>query len=304
MARIFVCSEVIKVINKSIDVVNKDTNEFDEEFMKAWYMYTYSVFESTLTEILRYYLLAFPEKIEKNISISKEQLLASPLTSDVTLDIIQSFIRGYSSDTLISYISFFMKTLAISVDVNNDKIQQIAMKRNIIVHDSFSLVINHKYIDMENRMDMKKSELEEGIKYLNELLVEIAKQIHNKYRHYTFEKVCRTIWEETFSTPLLKFDDVWSIDGGVIHIKDFNASKKKYKWLSSSEKTLFSIFVHQYSGTLNDRLFEFRDISAICSLDINSRKKVINIIQLFIAYPHLFNGKNLNEAVALADVNE
>ncbi len=304
MARVFVCSEVIKTINKSIEVVNKDTNEFDEEFMKAWYIYTYSVFESTLTEILRYYLLAFPEKMDKNITISKEQLSASPLTSDVTLDIIQSFIRGYSSDTLVSYISFFTKTLAISVNVNDDKIQQIAKKRNIIVHDSFSLVNNHKHIGSENRMDMKNAELEEGVKYLKELLVEMAKQIQNKYENYTFEKVCRTIWEETFSTPLLKFDDVWSIDGGVIHIKDFEGAKKKYNCLSSSEKTLLSIFIHQYSDTLNDQLFRFRDISAICSLDINSRKKVINIIQLFIAHPHLFSGKNLKEAVALVEVNE
>ena len=304
MARVFVCSEVIKTINKSIEVVNKDTNEFDEEFMKAWYIYTYSVFESTLTEILRYYLLAFPEKIDKNITISKEQLSASPLTSDVTLDIIQSFIRGYSSDTLVSYISFFTKTLAISVNVNDDKIQQIAKKRNIIVHDSFSLVNNHKHIGLANRMDMKIAELEEGVKYLKELLIEMAKQIKNKYNHYTFEKVCRTIWEETFSTPLLKFDDVWSIDGGVIHMKDFEGAKKKYNGLSSGEKTLFSIFVHQYSAAINEQLFRFTDISAICLLDENSRKKVINIIQLFIAHPYLFNGKNLKEMVNLVEVNE
>lgn len=304
MARVFVCSEVIKIINKSIDVVNKDTNEFDEEFMKAWYIYTYSVFESTLTEILRYYLLAFPEKIDKNITISKEQLSASPLTSDVTLDIIQSFIRGYSSDTLVSYISFFTKILAISVNVNDDKIQQIAKKRNIIVHDRFSLVINHKHINIKNIMDMKNVELEEGIKYLKELLIEMAKQIQNKYNQYTFEKVCRTIWDETFSTPLLKFDDVWSIDEDVIHINNFESAKKKYNELSRGEKTLFSIFIHQYSSTINEKWFRFADISAICSLDVNSRKKLINIIQLFIAHPYLFNGKNLKETVELVEVNE
>ncbi len=294
MIRLFVCSEVNKLIDDSIKIMDKNIKNIDEESMKAEYVYIYSIFESTLTATLRYFLLAFPEKIDKNVTISKEQLLSSPLTSDVTLNVINSYIRGYSSDSLINYILFYKKTLAISIEIDDKKIRQISNIRNKIVHDDFSADRNLQYIASTGNIDLKIIDLKEGVKYLKELLSLILNEIENKYKEYTFEKLCRTIWTDTFDTPLLRFDDVWSIDEGIIHIKDLKAEKKKFKMLSRGEKTLLSIFLHQYSNTLNDQLFKFCDIAAICSLDCSSREKMINIIQLFMAHPHLFNGKKLN----------
>ena len=39
----------------------------EEKYIEPMFIYSYSIFESTITEILRYYLIAFPEKINKNI---------------------------------------------------------------------------------------------------------------------------------------------------------------------------------------------------------------------------------------------
>ena len=91
------------------------------------------------------------------------------------------------------------------------------------------------------------------------------------------------MWEETFSTSLLKFDDMRRIDNGIIHINEIN--KGKCSCLGTGEKTLLVVFLQQYNNSLNDKLFDFRDMVAICSLDNESREKMINILQIFIAHP-------------------
>ena len=48
-----------------------------ENNAKPAFIYAYSIFESTITELLRYYLNAFPEKLGKNFVIEKKDLLAA-----------------------------------------------------------------------------------------------------------------------------------------------------------------------------------------------------------------------------------
>lgn len=292
MARLFVCREVVSQIDASIDLVEQNITLINEQSMKAQYIYIYSVFESVLTETLRYYLASFPEKIEKNIMISKEQLLSSPLTGVVTLDVINTYIRGFSSDSLRKYIEFYLKTLELAVDFDGRDIQRIVSVRNTIVHDNFKTSSILCYVAPKNSEELKASVLRSDCLCLKNLLSEISVAVNEKYQKYTLEKVCRTVWEEIFFTPLLKFDDIWRIDKGIIHIREFD--KEKYTCLGTGEKTLFAVFLQQYSTSLNDKLFGFKDMAAICSLDNSSREKLINIIQIFIAHPYLFNGANLN----------
>ena len=58
-----------------------------------------------ITELLRYYLNAFPEKLGKNFVIEKKDLLATAKTQAILLKLIDQHIRKFSSDTLISYLT-------------------------------------------------------------------------------------------------------------------------------------------------------------------------------------------------------
>lgn len=50
------------------------------------------------------------------------------------------------------------------------------------------------------------------------------------------KKSADLLWKETFSIPLLKFDDVWIIDGNSICIRDAEKVNKKYVGLGRGEK--------------------------------------------------------------------
>ncbi|MCI8418631.1 MAG: hypothetical protein HFI33_14245 [Lachnospiraceae bacterium] len=292
--RLFVCKEMVSQIDTGIATIEENLNLLDKKSMESQYIYIYALFESTLTATVRYYLTNFPEKIAKNITVTKELIISSPLTSIIALEIINSYIRSYSSDTLSNYIEFYLKTLEISVDIDNNQIKNISNLRNGIVHDNLKDLSILSYVAQKKDEKAKEADLRSGALYLKQLLSKISIAVNDKYYKYTLEKVCRAIWEETFFTPLLKFDDVWKIDEDVIHIRNFEKASKKYTGLGSGEKLLFSIFLQQYNNSINDQLFKFRDLPAICLLDTNSREKIINILQLFIAHPYLFNGEKLN----------
>ena len=108
MVHFFIFDDIITFINnkqKEIDeslllVINNNT--------KPAFIYAYSIFESTITEILRYYLNAFPEKIDKNIKIDKDELLATSKTKDIISQLIDHYIRNFSSNTLSDYLTFFI----------------------------------------------------------------------------------------------------------------------------------------------------------------------------------------------------
>lgn len=291
MARLFVCKRIVKQIEAGVEAIEKNINLLDESSMKAQYIYIYALFESTLTETIRYYLTAFPEKINKSITVSKELLLSSSLTSVVVLDVINSYIRSFSSDTLANYIEFYLKTMAISVDVDVNQINRISTARNTIVHDNLKTSSILPYVVPKESEEIKASDLKNGSLYLKKLLSEIADAVNDKYYKYTLEKVCRSIWDEIFFTPILRFDNVWVINGDSIYVRNYEKLRKKYAGLSGAEKLLFSIFMQQYSGSINDQIFKFNDLPAIYSLDTNSREKMINILEVFLTHPYLFNGE-------------
>lgn len=294
MARLFVCREIVNQIKIGIELIDESIELLDERSKNAQYIYIYSLFESTLTETLRYYFTGFPEKMGKNITISKELLLSSPLTSIVKLEVINTYIRGYSSDSLVNYIKFYLNTMGIVIDIDVNRIQEISSIRNTIVHDNLKMSSALSYVASKSTGKLETSVLREGVLYLRKLLSEINIAVNEKYYEYTLERVCRTVWNETFSTPLLKFEDVWTLEKGLIHIRDFDKGYKKYHALSTAEKTLFAVFLQQYNNNLNEKVFKFRDIAPIFSLDEKSREKLIYIIQLFIAHPYLFNGEEFN----------
>lgn len=294
MVRLFVCKEFVNQIDAGIGEIDENINLMNENSMKAQYIYIYALFESTLTKTMRYYLSGFPEKVNKNITVSKELLLSSPLTSVVELDVINSYIRSFSSDTLSNYIKFYLKTMEISVDVNDNQIKRMSNLRNTIVHDNFETSSMLPYVVSKSSEKLKLNDLQKDVLYLKQLLSYVAGAVSDKYCKYTLEKVCRSIWEETFCTPLLKFDNVWVIDGSSIYIRNIEKLNQKCAELGRGEKLLLSIFLQQYSNSINDKIFKFNDLPAIYSLDTCFREKIINVLQLFIVHPYLFNGEKLN----------
>lgn len=111
MARVFICKENLNQLECGIAEITYNANMMNVMTMKANYIYSFALFESTLTSTLRNYFVGFPEKLDKNIMISKKTLLSSHLTDNVLEDVINSYLRSKSSSTLLSYLEFYLKSI-------------------------------------------------------------------------------------------------------------------------------------------------------------------------------------------------
>lgn len=215
MIRFFVSDDVTSLISKRKMEINSYATMLmrtDEKYIEPIFVYSYSIFESTITEILRYYLNAFPEKINKNINIGKEQLLSTSMTHDILVSYIEEYIRKYSSKTLLEYLRFFKETLDIDASLDLPLVDKISKQRNIIVHDNFKRDLLSLYINNVKAPCSNGAELLSYIRFLNEILDIISAKICSKYAEYTKEKLVRCVWNSVFSTPVLRFDDIWNFD--------------------------------------------------------------------------------------------
>lgn len=290
MIRFFVCKDVITLISNKLDEIQTTLSNMNDATIKPSFLYSYSMFESTLTEILRYYLISFPEKLDNTLTVGKDELLSSSSTHNIILSSVNKYIRKYSSKTLSEYITFFKDILSIEFCVDEDMIKDISKIRNNITHDDAYSELLFLHIDQHD-LSISYLDIKDYIIYFCDLLNSIHFQIKDVYSKYTYEFLLRSVWNYTFSSPLLNFDNTWEFNqDGVLQIKDIKQIKKKIYGISSSEHLLLSIFLQQYNNTLNEALHSFHDIPALVSIDSNNKEKIINIINFFKYYPLFFNG--------------
>ena len=299
MIRYFVCDDVTSLISKrkmEINSYERMIMRTDEKYVKPIFVYSYSIFESTITEILRYYLNAFPEKINGDINIEKEQLLSTPMTYDILVNYMENYIRKYSGKSLSDYLAFFEKTLVIEISLDSKLVDKISEQRNIIVHDSsksdlLSLYTNNLKLPCSNR-----AELHSYIQHLNNILDIIRDKICSKYAKYTKEKLVRFVWKDVFSSPILQFDEIWSFnESGALIIRDIKSLKEKIESISSTEGLFLAIFFQQFNSNLNEELLSFKEIPSLVSLDNENKNKVIELINFFKYYPLFFGGEGIKK---------
>ena len=299
MIRFFVSDDVTSLISKRKMEINSYATMLmrtDEKYIEPIFVYSYSIFESTITEILRYYLNAFPEKINKNINIGKEQLLSTSMTHDILVSYMEEYIRKYSSKTLSEYLRFFKETLDIDASLDLPLVDKISKQRNIIVHDNFKRDLLSLYINNVKAPCSNGAELLSYIRFLNEILDIISAKTCSKYAEYTKEKLVRCVWNSVFSTPVLRFDDIWNFDvNGALFIKNFETIKEKVKIISSTERLFLAIIFQQFNNSINEKLFSFREIPSFVSLDNESKNKLIELINFFKYYPLFFGGEEIKK---------
>lgn len=299
MIRFFVSDDVTALISKrkiEINSYEKILMRTDEKYIEPIFVYSYSIFESTITEILRYYFNAFPEKIDKNISIGKEELLSTSMTHDILLSYVEEYIRKYSSKALSEYLHFFEKTLDIKISLDLLLVDKISNQRNIIMHDSFKRDLLSLYIYNEKLPCSNRAVLQSHVRFLNELLDIISDKICSKYAAYTKERLVRCVWNSVFSSPILRFDDIWNFDtNGALSIRNFEAIKEKVKDISRTERLFLAIIFQQFNNNINEELFSFRELPPFVSLDNESKNKLIKLIDFFEYYPLFFGGEEIKK---------
>lgn len=292
----FIYNDISNAILNTTTALNEIISSISSTTAKPYFIYAYSLFESTITEIIRYYIKAFPYKIDKTISVNKDLFLTSPRASNIIDAIIDQNIRKYSSQSLYAYIQFFISIQDLDLSLNEHKIKDISDLRNSIVHDDIknSLIYKHTNNTKSYNQNPPISLYENHICYFIEILDLYNTSMGKKYYEYTLDKLARAIWEYTFSTPVLPFDAVWEYHSeGYLTIKDIDDLKSRATSLSKSEHLFLAIFLQQYNNDLNNYIHDFNKIPSLVSIDKYNKAKLVELIDFFDSFPLLFNGERI-----------
>lgn len=296
MVNYFVCNDILNLIDETSSTLESLNNVIEDGTEKPYFIYAYSLFESTITEILRYYLKAFPYKIDKNIVVGKEIVLNSCRSSNIIDIMIDQNIRRYSCKSLYEYMQFFMCIQDLEMVLDKTSIDRIASLRNSIVHDDIKNILVYKHTNSGNEYGSKVNISQ--YKYFMHQLVAFLKEymicMESKYSGYSLEKLARTIWDNTFSTPLLEFDKVWKFHPeGYLQIRDVQDLKRRASSICRSEHILLAIFLQQYNLTLNTEIHGYEEMPSLVSLDTISKNKLVELIDFFDTFPLLYCGEQL-----------
>lgn len=296
MNNYFVCEDISSAVCSTNHKLDSIVGEIKKSNIKPYFIYAYAVFESTITEIIRYYLKAFPYKIDNNITVNKEVLINKSRTKDVLSVMIEQNIRRYSCKPLYEYLQFFLSIQDIEVLLEEKKIKSFSNIRNSIVHDDIKNTLIEKHKNCLDKKECEKTlqECKEYIRYVKDFFVRYEMCMRKKYSDYTLDRIARTIWNNTFSTPLLYFDEIWEYQNKkYLRIKDVKDLRKRVKSLSSSESLMLRFFLQQYSIEIDSYICDKSRIAAIRGLDTESKNKLIKLIDFFEDYPVIFCGEHI-----------
>lgn len=292
----FICKDIIQLINeKQHEIVDMISNA-EKQSSKALFVYSYAIFESTITEILRYYLYAFPEKIDKRcFEIEKDELIATPITYDILQGIVDRYIRKYSSESLLKYLNFFERTISVKLEINEHNIEKISEMRNHIIHDDlkYSLLCRHMH---SKEVLLNYQDMVDCMSVLLKLLEKISGEIGDVYRDYTKERLVRNLWKYVFFTSLLNFDKIWTADkNGELRLGDIELIKEMSTLICRSEQLFLAVFLQQYNSSINGEISPYEKIPPLVGLDSESKRKLVKIVTFFSYFPLFFCGEKIRE---------
>lgn len=268
-----------------------------EDNYEAFYLYSFSIFESVLLDIVKTILIAFPEKIDKthDINVIRNGLYENPYERNHLEVIVESYTNSISKGSLNELLKIVEDKCSIWLDLEKDKhvISSMNKLRNLLTHDYYSK-------SNSSREDSRGiASIENFMKKLISYIEKIINEIENKYNKYTRKKYVEVFWNKIFETPILPFDQcIYFLqrDNDRVQVQlNVEYIRTAVKSISSSEKFFLSLVIQQFSTTLNDTIFKFSDIPMLVSLDDISRQKVNFILDEFRKHPHLLNGMEMKD---------
>lgn len=289
-------------INNILEEINKTNNKI---ILKGLFTYGVSTLENIMTDILRDFIIAFPNKIpEKSIEVTKNELINErDFLIEKTID---KTINNLSYGTLDNYLTKFSEILSIDkipIKVTNQLIE-IKETRNLIIHNN--LKVNTVYLSkckpdciranveqVNKELPFDKTYASKSIEFCKQILSGyIYKPLKDKYSTHTKIKAMKEIWDYLFDSIILKFDDYWeyNIEGKLLHFQlDQEILNARLKGgYSTSEKILLVYILMHYSGSI--LLLEGINIDLFNPgfLHNERRIKFLYLQDILFRYPELF----------------
>ena len=269
----------------------------DENNHEAFYMYSFSIFESSLLYINRTILISFPQKINRKFDLNeaKNDLIKYPYHESNTKLIVNAYLKKLPKGSLYDLLLEVNNNCGLKLNIINEKdiINEMNKLRNDLIHEYY--MYKEKNKSVSESIEKIKLYMYTLIRFIDEL----TNKLGEKYKKYTKKAFVKRFWNRIFNTPLLPFDkcvcfrEVFTEKEQIL----FNAEYLEYivDNLSSSEKFFLALIIQQFSPSLNDRFFNFASIPMLISIDENNKDKIYYILDVFKEHPYLFNGMKMTD---------
>jgi hypothetical protein len=300
--RFFVCSELLENVAFGINKIrNLSKLKYSDSMVtEALYIYAFSLFESTLSESVRHFLSAFPEKMGKmKEKLNLQSMYEHPLYNGYFLaELVDAEVKQLNKGDAKEVLCSSLRTFDIEDNEFNKYFADLGIisdNRNKLVHETTRVTNDYIHSPRNNK--------ETGVKISNELysqhlelivnvLSDFQMEFSKKYGKYTKRKLLCDLWNEVFSnsytkkaTPLLPFERCFS-SGETIHL-NIEYLKTVKDSISSSEQYFLSLFLQNHNGALQQEWF--KQLPGFVS--ISDKERIYQILHLFIIYPLLLQGE-------------
>lgn len=282
---------IVDSINQ-IDEIKRDIPSIEKVYQKkAVFVFSFSIFESCLLDLLKVYYGANPSEIPKKKlqEMDMEFVLNTTFSHEVVELIAANYTKALSYENLIQIVKHVCSNLNIgfeSLNFNRKRLNEIKARRNAIVHNGGR--IDKEYIktaSVDPRMLNSKLGIDinyflEALEIFEEILLSFKSGVLSKFSSHTKANFIRETWGYYFYT--LPFDKYCFFQDSNFRFRSHKDLKKAKNNLSSSERSLLAYFCQNYSPAMCDLIFEFEDLNMQVS---TSNMK--DMVELFEKYPLL-----------------
>jgi len=290
--------EPIKSTLRELDLIYADANQIEKNYyVKSLFAYSISLFESSITECLERFLCSCPRKIPKGkLKMDKQQniLIEYEFSQNVIEFLINDFVSSNTYSKTENLLENFSSILNIN-DLNHLYTKDLYEKkerRNILMHSN--LTIDNKYIRnikcdprlRGNKLSITNEYLIDTVVSIKVILNEIESQLIKKYGHCSKLRLIREIWTYLFDSPLMLFEQHWIIKNDKIAGYNTKHLTNVITGLSSSEKTLLAYWLQNFSSSICDQFFKFKDLN----MQVSNNEKMIFLVKIFNQHPLLLQG--------------
>lgn len=295
------CTLSINELNKTMAQLQKSE---DLIVIKSLFVYGIATFENALTDILREFCKAFPQKIpQKEFKLLKDQILND--TEVIVEMFLDSAINKLTYASLEDYLVELTKLLGIDMIPHLSELIEIKETRNLLLHNN--LVVNSIYLskcksdciradekDINKLIPFEKDYAYNSLKLCADIFEKsIVIELRSKYSSFTKIKAMREVWDSLFCSPKLNFEDYWEYDeeGRLLGFKlergilEANLSVA----YSATEKILFSYIYMHYAGSLQGIEGINIDIYNPAYLYGDRKDKFLYLQRVLFRYPALFS---------------
>jgi hypothetical protein len=228
--------------------------------LKGFFVLLVAALETMLNDTHVYFLQAFPEAFDfKDAKFSKDEILGATLAIDLIERQIEKNAISQAYGSFPEILKAFVKALGIAEpkldDEIVDRVVEVKETRNILLHNG--LMASRQYVSRAGRfrrteyedrkLSLTREYVSSACQHVGTLIEELRTRMTDKYKTYTRIAAFRKLWGYLFSSPIMQFDDYWTVDP----TKDEFSSLKVYDRedrLSSSEKTFLAIWRMHFNG--------------------------------------------------------